>query len=780
MKKQIVLAFILFVTIAFAQTGPRTWRDHTGNLGSNSVARLGSKVYGSYINGLVYFEDSELNPTVLNKINGLTYVGVKLLRTNPYNNRMMVVYNNANIDVIDPAGNISNYADLKLKSISGKKYINEITFQNKLAYMSCGFGIIVFDTDKMEIKDTYYIGPNASSLEVFQIAFTDSVIYAATEAGIYKSNFKTRDLSNYKNWTLDTLTLPDGPYSGVINVGGKIMCAYAPSKKNIATRGKDTVYTLQGQTWSKFGTSASKGATVLWMGAASNTSYYVRDLLGVVVRDVVSDAPQNTCYAFNGEGGMNIGDVCIAKDFAGRECIWVADLNYGLFRQFNYYDPQTRVLINGTHSTRTAKIDVNNGRIAVAPANVDQTGVGSGAHEGVNIFQNNEWSYLPVNDPGGTVLSDLTWALFDRKDPSILWACSWYYGINKYKNDQLLSTWNTTNTPAMPSILVGEPRCSGMSMDKDGNLWVANSDRINFLSVIVRKTNEFKNFRFLNQTFVRKTIIDKSGFIWILHERDGGISVYNPKDFADPVLDVNYKMLSKDIGKGNLGDNSVYAAVEDKDGKIWVGTAQGIRVFYNPSGIFTSSDYDSQPIKIVQDGNVELLLGHEVVTSLVVDGANNKWAGTQSGGLYCFSADGQTQLYHFTKENSPLYSNYVLDVNYNEQTGDVFVSTDLGLQSFRSTILEGATNYSAIAAFPNPVRPNYQGTVLIKGLIDKTVIRIADESGNVVWETKSSGGQVEWPVQTLSGSRVSTGVYIVYASTTDGESKAVTKILVVN
>jgi hypothetical protein len=50
----------------------------------------------------------------------------------------------------------------------------------------------------------------------------------------------------------------------------------------------------------------------------------------------------------------------------------------------------------------------------------------------------------------------------------------------------------------------------------------------------------------------------------------------------------------------------------------------------------------------------------------------------------------------------------------------------------------------------------------------------------MVWETKSKGGQIVWPVSNLSGIRVASGVYIVYASSTDGEQRALTKILVIN
>ena len=182
----------------------------------------------------------------------------------------------------------------------------------------------------------------------------------------------------------------------------------------------------------------------------------------------------------------------------------------------------------------------------------------------------------------------------------------------------------------------------------------------------------------------------------------------------------------------------------------------------------------------MQDGNVELLLGKEVVTSIVVDGADNKWIGTQTGGVYCFSPDGLKELYHFTVDNSPLYSNAVLDIDYDEVTGDLFFGTELGLQSYRGKIVKGEDNYSNVYAYPNPVKPNYNGTVLIRGLIDNSVVKIVDESGNLAWEGKSTGGQIEWGIANFSGNRVASGVYIVYATSTDGEKRAVSKILVTN
>ncbi len=126
------------------------------------------------------------------------------------------------------------------------------------------------------------------------------------------------------------------------------------------------------------------------------------------------------------------------------------------------------------------------------------------------------------------------------------------------------------------------------------------------------------------------------------------------------------------------------------------------------------------------------------------------------------------------------YSNSILDLNYDEVTGDVFIASDLGLQTYRSAIVAGAEEYNNVFAYPNPVRPGFGGKVYIRGLIDNSVVKIVDESGNLVWENKSTGGQLEWPITMLNGQRVVSGVYVVYAATTDGEQKVVTKILVMN
>lgn len=782
MKKALIVFFTIYSLIVQSQVGPGIWQDHLSNNNCNSVAKLGNKIYASYQNGLIRFDERDKELESLNKINGLSDVGIRLLRTNPYNNKLLVIYNNCNIDVIGSDERIKNYSEFKIKSLSGKKVVNEVTFKNQFAYLACGFGIVVFDTEKMEIKDTYIIGNKATNVDVLQIALNDSLIFAASPNGMYACNYKIKSLNNFNNWKLDTINLPKGYYCGVINVANNIVCAYSPSSTEGGAKGQDTLYSYIDK-WIKYPPMANEGLTSYHLFDYGNF-FVIKDDYSFVVRRASDGGLQAHLNSFNGGGYYGtLRDILISKDFSSNWSYWIADNTNGLYQTYGTYPffKQNQVLRNGTRSNLVSNIDVYNGVVAVSPSFIGAAGVGNYSREGINILKENEWKYLPIVNEKNEPYLDITSVLIDRKDPTRMWVGTWYHGVLEYRNNKFFSSKNNNNTQSMPSIIPGEPRCSGLSTDKDGNIWFAHSDQAGYLGVIKRSNNSYQNFYFAQGKFSRKTFVDRNNYVWILHEREGGITVFNHSNFSVPELDVNYKRLNKDIGSGNLESNAVYSIAQDKDGKIWVGTSAGIRVFYNPTNMFTKgADFDAQPIKIVQDGNVELLLGKELVTSIVVDGANNKWIGTANSGVYCFSPDGQQQIYHFTIDNSPLYTNSIVDLNYDETTGDIFIGTEIGLQSYRSTIIEGAEEFTEVVAYPNPVRPNFVGTVLVKGLIDNSVVKITDINGNMVWETKSTGGQIAWPVTKLSGEKVTTGVYTVYCATTDGEQKAMTKILVVN
>ena len=182
----IFVFFSSFLSLLMGQSRIGTWEDHVSFNNCTSVSKLNGKVYGCNYSSLLIYDETDKTYEKLSKINGLSDVGIRLLRENTYNNLLMVIYDNSNIDIIKSDNSITNYSDLFRKNFSGKKTVNEVLFVGKMAYLACGFGIALFDTEKLEIKETYIIGPNGTNLEVYQVAIADSFMYAATPIGLYK------------------------------------------------------------------------------------------------------------------------------------------------------------------------------------------------------------------------------------------------------------------------------------------------------------------------------------------------------------------------------------------------------------------------------------------------------------------------------------------------------------------------------------------------------------------------------------------------------------------
>ena len=275
-------------------------------------------------------------------------------------------------------------------------------------------------------------------------------------------------------------------------------------------------------------------------------------------------------------------------------------------------------------------------------------------------------------------------------------------------------------------------------------------------------------------------IITSSGQKWLVIGQYGGLFVFDDNGTPENTSDDHYKHLSVMNEEGELVSNDIYSIAEDKNGYIWVGTAKGVVVYYNPDKVFESETFRGRQIKVPRnDGtdNADILLSADVVTSISVDGANCKWFGTQNGGVYYTSADGIETIHHFNTQNSPIPSDNILCISIVPETGDVFFATPQGIISYRGTATEGFETYDEIYAFPNPVKSDYDGPVTIRGLVAGSIVKIADISGNIVYEARATGGQLVWDGRNLNGNRVASGVYVVFASTEIGEQKSTTKII---
>lgn len=205
----------------------------------------------------------------------------------------------------------------------------------------------------------------------------------------------------------------------------------------------------------------------------------------------------------------------------------------------------------------------------------------------------------------------------------------------------------------------------------------------------------------------------------------------------------------------------------------------GLRILPSIDRFLTETQPRVNPVIIIDDGLPQELLYRQTVKKIKINGADQKWLGTLGAGAFLVSSNGQETIHHFTKENSPLPSNNILDIEINEISGEVFFATDKGMVSFKGSATAPSGSLKDVYVYPNPVRPEYIGTVKIAGLTDEANVKITDIEGNLVYEFKSQGGTIEWDTTAFGKYKVASGVYMVFISTKDGSDTAIKKIMVI-
>lgn len=777
-KKIISFLFILLSLYSYSQVKIGQWLDHLSYSDANSVSKVDSKVYVSNGAGLAVYDERDNRVRKLTKIEGLSDVGIKLLRKNDYNNLLLVVYENTNIDVIKPndeKDEIINIADIKRKIVTGKKVINEVYFSGSLAYISCGFGIVVFDTDKLEIKDTYYIGTSSVNFEVYQVTKNDTAIFAATYNGVYYGKINA-NLSFYQNWKPLNTGLASGPYNSIVNYNGTLITNYsARLKSNISQ--KDTLYNYTASGWTKYTINGN------YINNENIKLYDYSKYNKLLILDQFGLKEYNSSGAFlnylTGYGSYtsHVNDVY----YENNNNFWVADGKYGLVKSGgSSWSPYSIIAINGPENNLVNDIDIKDGKLIVAPIYLGETFNPQYKGDKPNVYQDGEWKSWRNVIPD--TIGDINAVSIDPNDKNHVAFAGMSFGVIDVKDEHITGIYNYGNSPIVGLNGTNDVRISGVSFDKYSKLWA--SVTLGKKCIAVKNTSNVWTVldfeQFVVQPYLSKIIFDKADQAWIILARGYGLMVYKDVNSLTQPNASNTKLLSIAVGNGHLPSTDIRSMCTDNDGHVWLGTSKGITVVYNPENVFTNNNFDAQQILIEQDGHVQILLENDVITALAVDGVNRKWVGTESSGVYCFSPDGQQEIFHFTAENCPLYSNFIKDIVTDETTGDVFIATNIGIQSYRTAFIKGFEEFTKVHAYPNPVKPGYSGSVVITGLMDESDVKITDLNGNLVWTAKSQGGQLEWNLSTFGGKKASTGTYMIYCATGDGEKYATAKLLIVN
>jgi hypothetical protein len=774
MKKIIsVFAFFLIINTTYSQNaGIGQWQEYLSYRRPIAVTVAQGRVYCATKNGIFWLSIIDNSMQRLSKINGLSDIDAINVKYNSNSNKVLVIYKNTNLDIIKE-GTIINIPDIKNKSLFGNKVINNVYMDGQFAYLACGFGIVVLDMNKEEIKDSYNMDPLGNAINVRDIAIDNLYIYASTDDGVYKA-LRSANLSNYNSWS-KMPGLPVGIYNALASVNGKL---YTNLSKALMTGAgnQDAMYVYENGAWGSFTKPFGFGYILRAIRNHNNK-------LLITTTDIVyqyDDVLSSTKFVNDFNGYLD----CYDADIDGENNVWIADGAHGLLKNKDFV-PGTGSAYNpdGPVSENVYAMCVNNGDLWVVPGGLNASNQNTYTIDGVSIYSNKEWSIIKGKQATMDLDSmfDMLNVIVDPVNPKRAYVSTFSNGIIEFYNKKPLTVYGLNNS-TLQSIIPGRNYVwtIGMAFDKDDNLWVINCGVESPLSVKL-PNGTWKSFNFsglIGKPYVFQLLIDKNDQKWFIIP-GGGMVVFKG-GISDVPTAANTKLLTVTQGKGNLPSPAVFSFAEDLDGEIWIGTDQGVAVFYNPESMFSGQNYDAQTIKLEQDGNVQLLLQTETVTAIAVDDGNRKWIGTANSGVYLMSADGTKQIQHFDEKNSPLFSNNVKSIVIDHKTGEVFIGTAKGIISYRGDAIEGQENFTDVYAFPNPVKDNFTGPIVIKGLVNNTIVKITDINGSIVSELTSLGGQAIWDAKNFKGEKVSTGVYMVFCTNQDGTQKIATKILVIN
>ena len=768
MKKFLYLfALVLLSQVTIGQRIGE-WRSHLPLYKGLSVAKAGSKVYvAAYPSVFVYDTDDE-SISQLSKVNGLSDLGAKIIRFSEKYNTIIIGYETGNIDLI--VNNVViNIQDIERSVIQGNKAINDITLFGEYAYLSTGFGIVVLDIQRKEIKETYTIGNNGSYVYVSDIAIFNDTIYAASKDGLYYAPFTNVNLSDFQVWEKKAGISSDLELISLAASDNELYIA-----GNSPAYNQDTIYRCK------------NGKIDIPM--IPNYKYYdVHRLVfkndkllisltygGYIVEQDLSSASKVKNYG-SGLSGPRPRDF----DFDDGT-YYVADEAHGL------------VLIKGTSyevitptgpgSESCWDLNYADGSLWVATGSLKYNMNNFWKKKGLYQFKENLWTNYtdsPINS-----IHDITTIAVNPDNGDHIFAGSCGKGLIELKNGDF-SHYNKTNSPIKSIAAFDWQGVGGVAFDENGLVWVVNTPKggnpISEPLLAYDGTTWYK-FSMLNEVssghYLNQIHIDKSGYKWIVTRYDG-IIVFDDNGTLTDESDDRVVRIQKGSTAGDLPSNEVHSLVIDDNEKVWIGTEEGLVVIHSISEVF-EGNAKAERITIEQDDNFQYLLETEVIRSIIKDAGNRKWVGTYSGGVYLISEDGQETIHHFTTDNSPLLANNILDIEVFGKSGEVFFATEKGLISYVGNATDSEKYNGPVYAFPNPVKSTYSGVIGIRGLVGNSEVKITDITGNLVYETISEGGTATWDGKTLSGERVKTGVYIVFSASEDGLKTEITKILFIN
>ena len=670
MKNFFIILITLIVLSLKSPAAVGDWKIYMSYDEPQQIQETGNYLFVQASNSLYLYNKNDQSIQTFDKTTGMSDVVVTNISWNQQTKRLIIIYDNANIDLMDLNGNVVNIPDIYNKTMTGDKTVNSVTHSGKYAYIATNFGGVKIDMAKAEITESYFLDFGS---RIFREGETDLYL-RSLDWKVYKcsKSSNAQDKANWqetKSWPGISLNIDNTAYDNNIELvktlkpGGPKYNYFGFLKVH-----DNKLYTCNGEMWDE-----RKPASIQ-----------------------VLDIENEDWTVYNNEG---IGE------------------KYGI----KYYDILT--------------LDID-------PRDSKRVMAGNQA------------------------------------------------GLFEFYDGELINYYNSENSPIyfVPSLVgnLNYQMVTSLHYDTNGDLYIANSKSEKGPILILDSNNNWKTidkFTNINNSANMKFLkIDPNDKLWVYTKYWNTPAVYS-YDFSTDNL-CEYSNYVNQDGTAISGHIVCQSTAEDLDGNIWVGLNLGL-LLITPQYNMDSPEKGFYQIKVPRNDGTNLadyLMYGVGITAIAIDKANRKWVGTDGNGIYVISADNMVQEKHITSSNSPILSDNIQYITIDDNTGRVYIGTDKGLCSYQSevTLTNEEMDTNNVWVYPNPVTPEYTGTITITGLSFNSDVKITSSNGTLIAQGRSTGGAFSWDGKDLKGNRVASGVYMIHSAKSDGSKGTVCKVTIIN
>jgi hypothetical protein len=751
--KQSVYIFVFFLShVLFAQSNNQLWK---GYFSYNEIVDVsaGTGIVLAATQNTVFSQttaSSEL--TIHNSITGFKPESITALHYSETTRKIFAGNANGLLLVIQPDGSVTTKVDIinEVPVAPNKKKINDLYEHNGRLYIATDYGISVLDASTLEFISTYFIGTAGEETAVMQTTVLGNEIYAVTrDFGIRKATVSNPNLFDFNQWQ----TFTTGTWTGIVTFNNHLVAMNADAKTYKFNGTLPQVILNQTQLGLKLKTNGSE--------------LIITTMNHVFVLNQTFTQRANITSIPDFSAVFTAATVVGNKIYIGtqKDGLFSTDLtNPTVFENLSPNGPLQNYIFRVKKAPNLLWTVYGDYTFDYNPFPLDELGIS-------NYDADLGWKTIPYSDLlEAKCLSDIA---INPIQPNNIFISSYFSGVLELTGETIFLHDASNSGPSglepftpQPWVLNNSP-----AFDKNGNLWVTNRGTDKALKVL-RTSNQWQSYDigdYITNGRFAPMAIDKNQTKW-LPTRDDGVIAFNDTQ--------NNKTLAINSESGLPSTNVLCVAIDNRN-QLWIGTAAGLRVLSSVDQFLRQNELNVSSI-IIQEGDLaQELFYQQMIVDIAVDGANRKWVAIENGGVFLVAADGQETIYRFDTSNSPLPSNTVNDIEIDGVSGEVFFATDKGMVSFLGTSTQPSDNLADVFVYPNPVRPGFSGTVKISGLTDKATVKITDIEGNLVHETTTAGGTIEWDTTAFGKYKVATGVYMIFISSEDGLQTTVKKVMII-